>query len=55
MKIFKIILNKVADIDLNWIKKLQPGLEADRDQTSIQALDIIMRHEPEFQHINVSN
>nr|XP_012231083.1 PREDICTED: protein argonaute-2 isoform X1 [Linepithema humile]XP_012231084.1 PREDICTED: protein argonaute-2 isoform X1 [Linepithema humile] len=45
---FKIALKKVAVIDLSWIKNLRPGLdEADRDQTGIQVLDIIMRHAAE--------
>lgn len=56
VKIFKIILQKVANIDLSWMKNLQPGLdEVDRDQTGIQVLDIIMRHGPESQYVNVSN
>lgn len=55
-KSFKISLKKVANIDLSWIKNLRPGLdEADRDQTGIQVLDIIMRHAPESQFISVSN
>jgi len=53
---FKISLKKVADIDLSWIKHLRPGLdEADRDQTGIQVLDIIMRHAPESRFLSVSN
>ncbi|XP_050459784.1 protein argonaute-2-like isoform X2 [Cataglyphis hispanica] len=51
---FKITLKKVANIDLSWIKNLRPGLdEADRDQTSIQVLDIIMRHAPESRFLSV--
>ncbi|XP_029661699.1 protein argonaute-2-like isoform X1 [Formica exsecta] len=54
VKIFKIILHKVANIDLSWMKNLQPGLdEVDRDQTGIQVLDIIMRHGPESQYVNI--
>ncbi|KAL6425221.1 hypothetical protein ACFW04_009460 [Cataglyphis niger] len=53
-RIFKITLKKVANIDLSWIKNLRPGLdEADRDQTSIQVLDIIMRHAPESRFLSV--
>lgn len=52
---FKIELKKVANIDLSWIKNLRPGLdEADRDQTGIQVLDIIMRHGPQLQYLSVS-
>ncbi|XP_020290691.1 protein argonaute-4-like isoform X3 [Pseudomyrmex gracilis] len=47
-KKFKITLKKVAVVDLSWIKNLRPGLdEANRDQTSIQVLDIILRHASE--------
>ncbi|XP_070172472.1 uncharacterized protein [Polyergus mexicanus] len=54
VKIFKIIFKKVANIDLNWIKNLRSGLdEVDRDQTGIQVLDIIMRHGPESQYVNI--
>lgn len=55
-RMFKITLKKVANIDLSWIKNLRPGLdEAERDQTSIQVLDIIMRHAPESRFLSVSN
>ncbi|EFN68927.1 Protein argonaute-2 [Camponotus floridanus] len=53
-KTYTISLKKVANIDLSWIKHLRPGLdEADRDQTGIQALDIIMRHAPESRSLSV--
>lgn len=45
---FTITLKKVAVVDLSWIKNLHPGLdEANRDQTGIQVLDIILRHASE--------
>ncbi|XP_029665997.1 protein argonaute-4 isoform X2 [Formica exsecta] len=51
---FKIAIKKVANIDLSWVKNLHPGVdEADRDQTSIQVLDIIMRHAPESRFLSV--
>lgn len=53
---FKIELKRVANIDLSWIKNLRPGIdEADRDQTGIQVLDIIMRHAPQLRTTPVSN
>ncbi|XP_026825457.1 protein argonaute-2 isoform X2 [Ooceraea biroi] len=54
MRKFKIELKKVANIDLSWITHLEPGLdEADRDQTAIQVLDIIMRHAPQSRNLSV--
>ncbi|XP_029175629.1 protein argonaute-2 isoform X4 [Nylanderia fulva] len=54
MKTYKITLKKVGNIDLKWIKNLKPGLdEANRDQTGIQVLDVIMRHAPESQFLSV--
>lgn len=53
---FTITLKKVAEIDLSWMRNSPSNLyEADKYQTGIQVLDIIMRHEPESQHINVNS
>lgn len=52
---FNITFTKVADVDLSWIKNLKPGIdEANRDQTGIQVLDIIMRHAPASRLLPVS-
>ncbi|KAG5317663.1 AGO2 protein, partial [Pseudoatta argentina] len=52
-KQYKITLNKVAYIDLSWIKNLEPGHAENRDQTALQVLDIIMRHAPESRFTNI--
>lgn len=52
---YQIIIKKVATVDLSWIKNLQPGFAANRDQTAVQVLDIILRHAPEARFLNVSN
>ncbi|KYM80325.1 Protein argonaute-2 [Atta colombica] len=52
-KQYEITLNKVAYIDLSWIKNLKPGLAENKDRTALQVLDIIMRHAPESRFINV--
>lgn len=52
---YEIIIKKVANIDLSWVKNLKPGFVGNRDQTAIQVLDIIMRHAPESRFDNVSN
>ncbi|KAG5325951.1 AGO2 protein, partial [Acromyrmex heyeri] len=52
-KQYEITLNKVAYIDLSWIKKLKPGRAENRDQTALQVLDIIMRHAPESRFTNI--
>ncbi|XP_071561351.1 protein argonaute-2 [Temnothorax nylanderi] len=44
---YQIVIKKVANVDLSWIKNLRPGRLEERDQTSVQVLDIIMRHAPE--------
>jgi len=54
-KQYEITLNKVAYIDLSWIKNLKPGLAENKDRTALQVLDIIMRHAPESRFINVSD
>ncbi|GAB1863530.1 Eukaryotic translation initiation factor 2C 2 [Camponotus japonicus] len=51
---FIVILKKVAEVDLSWTRNLPSSLdEVDGYQTGIQVLDIIMRHGPESQYINV--
>ncbi|XP_036143314.1 protein argonaute-2 [Monomorium pharaonis] len=52
-KQYEIIINKVANVDLSWIKNLRPGLAENREQTAMQVLDIIMRHAPESRFTNV--
>ncbi|XP_011056359.1 PREDICTED: protein argonaute-2-like [Acromyrmex echinatior] len=52
-KQYEITLNKVAYIDLSWIKNFKPGLAENRVQTALQVLDIIIRHGPESRFINV--
>lgn len=54
-KQYQIILKKVSNVDLSWIKNLKPGLAQNREQSAIQVLDIIMRHTPESRFTNVSN
>ncbi|XP_011688229.1 PREDICTED: protein argonaute-2 isoform X2 [Wasmannia auropunctata] len=51
---FEIIMKKVANVDLSWIKNLRPGLAGNKDQTAIQVLDIIMRHAPESRTSNIT-
>jgi len=52
---YKIVMKKVANVDLSWITHLRPGLdEANRDQTGLQVLDIIMRHSLQLRFISVS-
>lgn len=49
-------MKKVAEVDLSWTRNLPSSLdEVDGYQTGIQVLDIIMRHGPESQYINVSS
>jgi len=56
IKKYQIKIKKVANVDLSWITRLKPGLdEADRDQTSLQVLDIIMRHSLQLRFMSVSN
>ncbi|KAG7199076.1 hypothetical protein KM043_017975 [Ampulex compressa] len=51
---FNIKLNKVATIDLSWLKTVGPGFnETSRDLTSIQVLDIILRNGPAFHNVTV--
>ncbi|XP_024894018.1 protein argonaute-2-like [Temnothorax curvispinosus] len=50
---YQIVIRKVATVDLSWIKNLRPGRLEERDQTSVQVLDIIMRHAPESQFITI--
>lgn len=54
-KQYQIILKRVSNIDLSWIKNLRPGLAQNREQSAVQVLDIIMRHAPESKFVNVSN
>ncbi|XP_071635459.1 protein argonaute-4-like [Temnothorax longispinosus] len=50
---YQIVIRKVANVDLSWIKNLRPGRLEERDQTSVQVLDIIMRYAPESQFITI--
>ncbi|XP_031771668.1 protein argonaute-2 isoform X2 [Apis florea] len=50
-KNFKIYLNKVASLDLSWLKNLKCDLmDSERNQKCIQALEIILRHGPAYQY-----
>jgi len=52
---YKIVMKKVSNVDLSWITHVRPGLdEANRDQTGLQVLDIIMRHSLQLRFISVS-
>ncbi|XP_024894043.1 protein argonaute-2-like isoform X2 [Temnothorax curvispinosus] len=50
---YQIVIRKVATVDLSWIKNLKPGRLEERDQTSVQVLDIIMRHASESQFMTI--
>ncbi|XP_014477471.1 PREDICTED: protein argonaute-2-like isoform X2 [Dinoponera quadriceps] len=51
---YEVAINKAGKIDLSWLKYIKPGLdEAIINQTSIQVLDVILRHAPASRLISV--
>ncbi|KAL0117786.1 hypothetical protein PUN28_008880 [Cardiocondyla obscurior] len=51
---YQIILKKMGNIDLSWIKNFKPGL-TNIDQTALQILDTIICHATQSRFVNVSN
>ncbi|XP_046490379.1 protein argonaute-2 [Neodiprion pinetum] len=42
-KTYKVVISRVADIDLSWLPRVAPGMPQ-IEQTAVQAIDVVLRH-----------